>query len=73
MTEPGGDTVLFQVSPGETVSLTGLTGVSGQSWIRCRNGQGQEGWFQDPEEYISEPAADGTWMYGYFEEALFAG
>ena len=73
MTEPGSDTALFQVSPGETVSLTGLTGVSGQSWIRCRNSQGQEGWFPDPEEPISEIAADGTWVYGYFQESMFAG
>lgn len=63
----------FHVSPEETVRITELVRCSDQIYLKCINENGEEGWFADPENYVSAQNADGTYLMGYFYEAFFAG
>lgn len=70
---PESETLLYQATPGEILHLTGMQLLSGHRWLKCENESEQEGWFMDPEEFISETQEDGNMLFGYFEEAAFAG
>ena len=63
----------FTVAPGDTVSLLQVVLKNGMRWILCRNADGAEGWFADPEDSaVWEESSDGM-HWGYFDEAHFAG
>lgn len=73
--EIGSSNVLFHVSADDVVSLTEMTTVNGQTYLKCVNASGQEGWFPDAEEYLhmeSSESPDGYYQ-GYFKECIFAG
>lgn len=73
-TEPGSDTVSFHVSADEVVSLTEMFIQDGVTYVKCVNQNGEEGWYADPEEYISGGQdAEGNYLGGYFKECIFAG
>ena len=66
--------------PGSVYGRTGRYGIvaSGcaQKWhaldSSCRNADGAEGWFADPDSAVWEESSDGM-HWGYFDEAHFAG
>ena len=62
----------FTVAPGDTVSLLQVVLKNGMRWILCRNADGAEGWFADPDSAVWEESSDGM-HWGYFDEAHFAG
>lgn len=62
----------FAVAPGDTVSLLQVVLKNGTRWILCRNANGEDGWFQDPDSTVWEEKSDGM-HWGYFDEAHFAG
>lgn len=73
-TEPGGTEPAFHVGTDEIVSLPEVTVIDGISYVKCVNKDGLEGWYQDPESYVSGGEdADGNYLAGYFKEAFFAG
>lgn len=71
-TEAGSEEQVFSVGEGEQVTLKQLILKDGMRWILCRNADGQEGWFEDPESVPYEEDGD-DYHWGYFEEAQFAG
>ena len=71
-TDVGSDQEAFSVAPGETVSLLQVVLDNGTRWILCRNANGGEGWFADPDSAAWEGSGDGL-HWGYFDEAHFAG
>jgi hypothetical protein len=74
MDEPESQTLAFHVSAGDQVSVTAFFSIEGQGYLKCASGDGQEGWFADPVDFIGELSEDGeNYRYGYFEEAFFAG
>ena len=71
-TDAGSGQEAFEVAPGDTVSLLQVVPDNGTRWILCRNANGEEGWFADPESAAWEEGSGGLHL-GYFEEAHFAG
>lgn len=73
-TDVESDQEAFTVAPGDTVSLLQVVLQNGTRWILCRNADGAEGWFADPDSAASvwEEQSDGM-HWGYFDEAHFAG
>ena len=59
---------IFTVAPGDTVSLLQVVLKNGMRWILCRNADGAEGWFADPDSAVWEESSDGM-HWGYFDEA----
>lgn len=65
--------------PGSVYGRTGRYGIvaqvvlkNGMRWILCRNADGAEGWFADPDSAVWEESSDGM-HWGYFDEALLQG
>lgn len=71
-TDVESDQEAFAVAPGDTVSLLQVVLRNGTRWILCRNADGAEGWFADPDSTVWEESSDGM-HWGYFDEAHFAG
>lgn len=61
----------FTVKKGEVVQLTEIRFYNGKTYFHIENAEGKLGWFADPDSVEKE--IDGEWIYGYFEEAMFAG
>lgn len=61
----------FTVKKGEVVQLTEIRFYNGKTYFYVENAEGKSGWFADPDSVEKE--VDGEWIYGYFEEAMFAG
>lgn len=59
------------IKKGEVVQLTEIRFYNGKTYFHIENGDGVQGWFADPDSVEKE--IDGEWIYGYFEEAMFAG
>lgn len=70
---PEDATHAFHVSPEETVRITELIRYNEHNYFKCINENGEEGWFADPESYVSSQSTDGTYLMGYFYETFFAG
>lgn len=71
-TDVESDQEAFAVAPGDTVSLFQVVLRNGTRWILCKNANGEEGWFADPDSAVWEEQSDGL-HWGYFDEAHFAG
>lgn len=72
--EPGSEELAFHVSADEVVSLTETLTQDGITYVKCVNQNGDEGWYADPEQYVSGGVdEDGNYLGGYFREAFFAG
>ena len=56
--------------PEETVKLLETTCQDGKIWILCENSSKEQGWLEDPEEYLYD---ESTGCSGCFKEAVFAG
>ncbi len=67
----GGSEEAFTVHDGDVIHLDAIRFYKGETYFKARTGQGQEGWFVDPEEETREE--NGEWLQGYFEETMFAG
>lgn len=72
-TSPEDASPAYHVSPEETVQLTELLSINGCSYFKCINENGEEGWYADPDGYVSSQTADGSYLMGYFYETIFAG
>lgn len=70
---PEDETSVFHVAPNETVHLTEMTRYNGSPYFKCVNADGAEGWFKDPDHIVSQEAEDGSYLMGFFLEAVFAG
>lgn len=70
---PEDETSVFTVSPNDTVQLTEMIRYNDAFYFKCINEDGQEGWFKDPDHIVSQESEDGTYLMGYFFEAVFAG
>lgn len=73
--EPGSTTPLFHVAADDVVTLTEITKINDQIYLKCVNSAGQEGWFPDAAEYVyteAEESPEGFYQ-GYFKECIFAG
>lgn len=73
--EAGSPEVLFHVAAEDVVSLTEMTTIDGQIYLKCINAAGEEGWFPDASEYIQKEASESPegFYQGYFKECIFAG
>ncbi len=65
------DEEAFSVKKGEVVMIDKVSIKNGKVCFRVTNTEGNEGWLLDPED--SSLKINDEWLYGYFEEALFAG
>lgn len=70
---PEDPTIIYQTAPDETVHLTEYLYQDGNTYFKCVNEAGQEGWYADPSEVLNETLEDGSFVTGYFYEAFFAG
>lgn len=61
----------FTVAKGELVHLAEIRFYEGKTYFHIENAEGNSGWFADPDSVEKE--IDGEMIYGYFEEAMFAG
>ena len=61
----------FTVKKGEVVHLSEMRFYKGETYFHVENAEGNQGWFVDPDR-VGKEIGD-NWIYGYFEEALFAG
>ena len=68
--EPGSEETAYTVQPEETVTLLETTCQDGKIWILCENSSKEQGWLEDPEEYLYD---ESTGCSGCFKEAFFAG
>ncbi|MFR2189198.1 MAG: hypothetical protein ACLS5R_07725 [Blautia sp.] len=68
--EPGSEETAYTVQPEETVKLLETTCQDGKIWILCENSSKEQGWLEDPEEYLYD---ENTGCSGCFKEAVFAG
>ena len=68
--EPGSEETAYTVQPEETVKLLETTCQDGKIWILCENSSKEQGWLEDPEEYLYD---ESTGCSGCFKEAVFAG
>ena len=68
--EPGSEETAYTVQPEETVTLLETTCQDGKIWILCENSSKEQGWLEDPEEYLYD---ESTGCSGCFKEAVFAG
>ena len=68
--EPGSEETAYTVQPEETVKLLETTCQDGKIWIFCENSSKEQGWLEDPEEYLYD---ESTGCSGCFKEAVFAG
>lgn len=73
--EAGSSEILFHVSADDVVSLTEMTTIDGQTYLKCVNAEGEEGWFPDAAEYVQKEAPESPegFYQGYFKECIFAG
>lgn len=63
--------VAYKVKKGDVLFLHSVCMKDGNVYFRVTNIEGQEAWLVDPEESFVEKG--GTFLQGYFEEAMFAG
>lgn len=73
--EAGSSEVLFHVAADDVISLTDMTAIDGQVYLKCTNAAGEEGWFPDAAEYLHKEAPETPegFYQGYFKECIFAG
>jgi hypothetical protein len=56
--EAGSSEVLFHVAADDVISLTDMTAIDGQVYLKCTNAAGEEGWFPDAAEYLHKEAPE---------------
>lgn len=61
----------FTVKKGEVVQLMEIRFYNGKTYFHVEDAEGRQGWFADPDSAGTQIGDE--WIYGYFEEAMFAG